>query len=73
MPANASALYAKNLQNLMELMIGEDGKLEIDFEDEILAGACLTHQGEIKNGRAKENQPGGNAQADPGREAEESA
>jgi NAD(P) transhydrogenase subunit alpha len=54
MPGNASALYAKNLQNLMELMISEEGKLEIDFDDEVIAGACLTRDGEIVNERAKE-------------------
>jgi NAD(P) transhydrogenase subunit alpha len=54
MASNASALYAKNLQNLMELMIEEGGALKLDFEDEVIAGACLTHEGEIKNERAKE-------------------
>ena len=54
MAEDASALYAKNIQNLLELMIGEDGSLNLDFEDEIIAGACLTHEGEIKNERAKQ-------------------
>jgi NAD(P) transhydrogenase subunit alpha len=54
MAGNASALYAKNLQNLVELMIDDEGNLTIDYEDEILAGACLTRDGEIVNERAKE-------------------
>jgi NAD(P) transhydrogenase subunit alpha len=54
MAGNASALYAKNLQNLVELMLAEDGSLSLDFEDEIIAGACLTKGGEIVNERAKE-------------------
>jgi NAD(P) transhydrogenase subunit alpha len=54
MPGNASALYAKNLQNLLELMISEDGELQLDFEDEVLAESCLTHEGEIRSERAKE-------------------
>jgi NAD(P) transhydrogenase subunit alpha len=53
MASDASALYAKNLQNLVEL-ITDEGALTIDFEDEIVAGACLTHEGEIKNERARE-------------------
>jgi NAD(P) transhydrogenase subunit alpha len=53
MAPDASALYAKNLANLMELII-EEGKLNLNFEDEVVAGACLTHEGEIKNERAKE-------------------
>jgi H+-translocating NAD(P) transhydrogenase subunit alpha len=54
MAGNASALYAKNLQNLVELMVDDEGGLKIDFEDEVVAGACLTRDGEIVNERAKE-------------------
>jgi NAD(P) transhydrogenase subunit alpha len=53
MATHASQLYAKNVENLLGLLI-EDGKLSLDFEDEIVAGACITHGGEIKNERAKE-------------------
>ena len=31
-----------------------EGKLSLDFDDEIVAGACITHGGEIKNERARE-------------------
>jgi len=51
---DASALYAKNLQNLVELMIDDEGNLKLDMEDEVIAGACLTKDGEIVNERAKE-------------------
>jgi NAD(P) transhydrogenase subunit alpha len=64
MPQNASALYAKNLQNLLELITGEDGRLEIDWEDEVLAQSCLTHDGEIKHEKAKEAAGAG---PDPGK------
>src|SRR3954466_2463967 len=52
MPAPASQLYAKNLENLLGLLISEEGKVSIDFEDDIVAAACITHGGEIKNERA---------------------
>jgi NAD(P) transhydrogenase subunit alpha len=52
MAAHASQLYAKNVENLLGLLIGEDGNLALDFEDEVVAGACLTHEGEIRNERA---------------------
>jgi len=52
MPAPASQLYAKNLENLLGLMIAEDGSLTIDFSDDILAAARITEGGEIKNERA---------------------
>lgn len=54
MAQDASALYAKNLQNLLELMLDEQGGLAIDYSDEVLAGACLTRDGEIVNERARE-------------------
>jgi NAD(P) transhydrogenase subunit alpha len=54
MARDASQLYAKNIENLLGLLVGEDGALKLDFEDEIVAGACITHDGEIRNERAKE-------------------
>jgi len=42
--ASASALYAKNLFNLLKLMI-RDGKLEIDWDDEIIKNIALTRDG----------------------------
>ncbi len=46
-PANASALYANNLRNFLKLMLKEEGKLDINREDEIIAGTCVTFEGEI--------------------------
>jgi H+-translocating NAD(P) transhydrogenase subunit alpha len=54
MATHASQLYAKNVENLLGLIIAEEGELRIDFDDEIVAGACITHEGEIKNERARE-------------------
>jgi NAD(P) transhydrogenase subunit alpha len=54
MAPDASALYAKNLANLLELLVSEEGELNLDFEDEIVAGSCLTNEGQIVNERAKE-------------------
>ncbi len=59
MATNASQLYAKNVENLVRLMVDEEGNLKIDFEDEIIAGACITHEGEIRNERAREVAQGG--------------
>ena len=54
MAADASQLYAKNVENLLDLLVDEEGNLKVDFEDEVLAGACITHEGEIRNDRARE-------------------
>jgi len=43
---HASEMYAKNLYNLSKLLI-KDGTLAPDWDDEILAGSLLTHQGGI--------------------------
>jgi NAD(P) transhydrogenase subunit alpha len=54
MAAHASQLYAKNVENLLGLLVDEEGNLSLDFEDEVVAGACITHAGEIRNERARE-------------------
>jgi len=54
MPADASKMLGKNYTNFLELMIDEEGNLNLDFEDEIIAGTCMTRNGEIQNERVKE-------------------
>lgn len=44
MPYDASRLYAKNVSNLLTLMT-VDGVVVPDFTDEVVGGACLTHDG----------------------------
>jgi NAD(P) transhydrogenase subunit alpha len=46
MADHASSLYARNVQSLLALMVKE-GELELDFDDEVLAGACITRDGQI--------------------------
>jgi len=45
--ADASALYARNLSAFAALLIGKDGQLAPDFEDEILKAALVTQGGQI--------------------------
>jgi H+-translocating NAD(P) transhydrogenase subunit alpha len=52
MPDHASSLYARNVQSLIELMVDE-GELKLDFEDEVIKGACITREGEIVHEGAK--------------------
>ncbi len=48
MPQHASQLYARNVQSLLELFApGDDGALSLNFDDEVIAGACVTRGGEI--------------------------
>jgi NAD(P) transhydrogenase subunit alpha len=48
MPADASRLYAKNVQNLL-LLMAKDGEVVPDFDDEVVAGSCLTHDGVVRH------------------------
>jgi NAD(P) transhydrogenase subunit alpha len=48
MPVDASRLYAKNVTNLLLLMT-KDGAVAPDLDDEVVAGACLTHAGEVRH------------------------
>jgi NAD(P) transhydrogenase subunit alpha len=57
MPGPASRLYAQNVVNLVTLMTatGEVGGLFApDFDDEIVAGSCVTHAGEIRHQPTRE-------------------
>jgi NAD(P) transhydrogenase subunit alpha len=46
---DASEMYSRNVVSLLTHLTGEDGTLTVDLEDEITAGACVTHGGEILN------------------------
>ena len=53
MAEHASQLYARNIQSLLGLMISGEGAIELDFDDEVIAGACITRGGEIVHEGAK--------------------
>ena len=57
---NGSGMFSKNLLNLFKnLFQSEDNSL--DFEEEVTAGACITHAGEVKNELVANSMTGGNA------------
>jgi NAD(P) transhydrogenase subunit alpha len=53
MAEHASQLYARNVQSLLGLMISGEGELSLDFDDEVIAGACITRDGEIVHEAAR--------------------
>ncbi len=53
MPEHASQLFARNVLALLELMIDEEGEMNLDFEDEIIADSCVVRDGEIVHAGAK--------------------
>jgi NAD(P) transhydrogenase subunit alpha len=54
MAEHASQLYARNVEALLGLMVSDEGQLELDFDDEVIAGACITRGGDIVHEGAKE-------------------
>lgn len=48
LPGQASQLYATNVVNLL-LLMHSDGALVPDFADEVVAGCCVTHAGEVRH------------------------
>ena len=54
MPNDASRMFGKNLLNFLNLVINEEGNMNLNFEDDIVQGTCITHNNEIINERIKE-------------------
>src|SRR6185369_2093007 len=48
MPIHASQLYARNVTELLQALV-KDNALKLDFDDEIVKGACVTHAGAVVN------------------------
>ncbi len=62
MPSDASKLYGKNILNFLQLIIDKEarpddtvgrGKLNLNFDDDLVKGTCVVHAGEITNERVK--------------------
>jgi NAD(P) transhydrogenase subunit alpha len=64
MPGPASKLYAQNLVSLLTLMTSE-GEFAPDFEDEVVAGAAVTHAGRILHEPTREAIEGPEVATDP--------
>jgi NAD(P) transhydrogenase subunit alpha len=52
-PLHSSEMYAKNLQSLLG-HIAKEGKVELNLEDEIVDGALIVHNKEVRNEKVKE-------------------
>ncbi len=60
MPVHASQMYARNVSTFLALLI-DDGNVKLDFEDEIIQGSCITHEGKIVHDRVRQAVEGGSA------------
>jgi NAD(P) transhydrogenase subunit alpha len=52
-PLHASQLYARNVANLLDHLL-QEGRIHVDFDDEITRGCCVTYQGEVVHAGARE-------------------
>ena len=54
MPSDASKLYGKNILNFLQLIINKEGALFLNFEDDLVKGACIAHEGKITHERIQQ-------------------
>ena len=53
LPYHASQMYGKNMETLLALILSDNGELELNFDDEIVAGTVVAHHGEIPHGHMR--------------------
>jgi NAD(P) transhydrogenase subunit alpha len=51
MPSDASKLYGKNILNFLQLIITKEGNINLNFDDDLVKGTCIAHDGAITNER----------------------
>ncbi len=52
-PVHASQMYSKNVVTLLREMLDKEGNLALDFENDVIGPATVTHAGEVRNERVK--------------------
>lgn len=52
-PVHSSQMYSKNIVTLISEFLGEDGQLQLDFENDVVGPSTVTHGGEIQNERVR--------------------
>jgi len=53
MPYDASKLYAKNVANFLALVTSKEGTINLNFEDDLVKGSCIVHDGDVVHERLK--------------------
>jgi NAD(P) transhydrogenase subunit alpha len=54
MPSDASKMFGSNIVNLLKIMIGKDGSLQLNMQDEIISGTIAVHNREYISQRVKQ-------------------
>ncbi|HNA97496.1 MAG TPA: NAD(P)(+) transhydrogenase (Re/Si-specific) subunit alpha, partial [Chitinophagaceae bacterium] len=53
MPSDASKLYGKNVLNFLQLILTKEGAIHLNWDDDLVKGACITHERNIVHERLK--------------------
>lgn len=53
LPSDASKLYGKNILNFLQLIITKDGTINLNWDDDLVKGSCITHGGELVSEKVK--------------------
>jgi len=53
-PSDASRMFGKNMLNFVKLILNEEGSLNLNFEDDLVKGTCITHNKEVINEKVKD-------------------
>jgi NAD(P) transhydrogenase subunit alpha len=53
-PVHASQMYSRNIVTLVGELIGDDGALALDFENDVVGPSTVTHAGEVPNERIRQ-------------------
>jgi len=53
MPSDASKLYGKNILNFLQLITTKEGAVNLNWDDDLVKGSCITKDGEIVHERVK--------------------
>ena len=52
-PVHSSQMYSKNIVTLISEFLGDDGELQLDFENDVVGPSTVTHGGEVRNERVQ--------------------
>jgi len=53
MPSDSSKLYGKNITNFLALITSKEGAVNLNWEDDLVKGSCITHNGEVVHERVR--------------------
>ena len=53
MPSDASKMYGKNILNFLQLIITKEGAINLNWDDDLVKGSCITFNNEIVHERLK--------------------